>query len=633
MNLRNRYFLLFDTLLVLLSVAVSFSLRFDTLNAWDYLTENWFFAPLLLLIRLPLFYAFGLYRRLWRYASVNEFVAIGEAVLLGSAIDIAAVLVFLAPLGLIGRFPRSVVLIESMLTLLFVGGIRFSFRLSGHKRSSQRVEVFERRSVKKRVLIFGAGDAGALIVRELRANPELGLEPIAFLDDDIAKKGLRIHDVPVMGERSDLEEIVQAQQVDAVIIAMPTAPGRVIREITELCRQVGMPVKTMPGLYEILGGSVKVSAIREVQLEDLLRREPVTIDLAQVGQYLGKTRVLVTGAGGSIGSELCRQIARFNPERLILFELAENNLYQIHRELVEHFPSVFIAPIVGDVRDPSKVERIFSQQRPQVIFHAAAHKHVPLMESNVDEVISNNVFGTLNVLQASARHKVQRFVFISTDKAVNPSSVMGAAKRIGEMLITSAAEMTRSAKSDGLPDSSSGPNTLCTAVRFGNVLGSSGSVVPLFKEQVAVGGPVTVTHPDVQRYFMTIPEAVNLIIQAAALGKNAEIFVLDMGEPVRINDLATDVIRLSGLELGDDIEIAYIGLRPGEKLIEELFTASEQPQPTQHPRILVAKADRCDAARLRRDLAELQSLLQTYDVAKIKAKLKEIVPEYAPEGR
>jgi FlaA1/EpsC-like NDP-sugar epimerase len=370
-------------------------------------------------------------------------------------------------------------------------------------------------------------------------------------------------------------------------------------------------------LYEILGGSVTVSAIREVELADLLRREPVRIDLKQVGLYLGDARVLVTGAGGSIGSELCRQIARFEPERLILFELSENNLYQIHRELKTHCPDLDVLPILGDVRNLNKVKETFARLQPHVVFHAAAHKHVPLMESNVDEVVPNNIFGTRNVLEASQECGVKRFVFISTDKAVNPKSVMGATKRIGELLVQ---------------EVSSRKNGAFVAVRFGNVLGSSGSVVPLFKEQIAAGGPVTVTHPDIQRYFMTIPEAVSLIIQSGAMGTGGEIFVLDMGQPVRIRDLAEDLIRLSGFQPGVDIEIVYTGLRPGEKLNEELFTAREQCMATKHQQILIAKVERCDGERLRRGLADLEKLVQSRDSAKIKSKLREIVPEYAPES-
>lgn len=618
MIFRNRFLVLFDIFAILLAVACAFALRFDTLRVWDYLTASWFFAPLLLLIRLPTFYFFGLYRRLWRYASVNELVAILEAVALGFIIVAVAVLILLVPSGLVPFFPRSVILLEGMLTLLLVGGIRFSFRLSQNVQTRQQAVIFggEHRTSRKRVLIFGAGDAGAMIVREMQANPALGLEPIAFLDDDSAKKGLRIHNVPVLGDRSALVEAKQSHAIDAVIIAMPTAPGRTIREIAGLCHQAELPVKTMPGLYEILGGTVKVSTIREVELEDLLRREPVRIDLEQVGQYLRDARILVTGAGGSIGSELCRQIARFQPSRLILFELSEHNLYQIHRELAARFSSLEVAAVTGDVRDENKVDWVFAEHKPQTIFHAAAYKHVPLMESNVDELVANNVFGTLNTINASLRYEAKRFVLISTDKAVNPRSVMGASKRVAELLVQNAAQQKA---------------TVVVAVRFGNVLGSSGSVVPLFKEQIAAGGPVTVTHPEMRRYFMTIPEAASLIIQAAALGQGGETFVLDMGDLVKINDLASDLIRLSGFEPGRDIEIVYTGSRPGEKLREELFTAREQRGATTHQQIFVAQGNGCDGEKLHQALGELEALVKQRDLRGIRAKLIEMIPEYTPE--
>jgi FlaA1/EpsC-like NDP-sugar epimerase len=443
------------------------------------------------------------------------------------------------------------------------------------------------------------------------------MNPIAFLDDDLKKKGLRINNIPVLGDHAHLPQAVEAHAIDLVVIAMPTAPGRIIREIAESCRQVNVAVKTMPGLYAILSGSVKVSAMREVELEDLLRREPVTIDLAQVGQYLGGARVLVTGAGGSIGAELCRQIMRFKPAQLILFELSEHNLYQIHRELTTRFPSADIVPLLSDVRDAAKVARVFAEKKPQVVFHAAANKHVPMSELNVAEVIACNVFGTRNVLDASLQNDIARLVLISTDKAVNPRSVMGACKRVTELLLQDAARKHRRA---------------FMAVRFGNVLGSNGSVVPLFKEQIAAGGPVTVMHPEIRRYFMTISEAVSLIVQAGALGKGGEIFVLDMGEPVKIDDLARDVIRLSGFEPGRDIEIVYTGLRPGEKMNEELYRASEQRVVTPHQQIFMAQSERGDEAKLQRAVADLEALVCAASPDALRTKLQEIVPEYEFEN-
>ncbi len=613
MTLRNRYFLLLDLALIGLAVFASFAVRFDTLSVWDYIAPNWFFLPLVWLIRLPIFYAFGIYRRLWRYMSVNEIVAVIEATLLGSAVAAVVILLGLPALDLIPGFPRSIILIEGGLTLFLIGGLRFSFRLTRHWQKGASGADESPAETKRRVLVFGAGDAGDLIVREMRTNPALGLEPVAFLDDDPGKRGATIQNLPVLGDRRHLADVVAARNIDLVVIAMPTAPGRVIREIAESCRQADVLVRTIPGLYEILGGAVKVSAIRQVQLEDLLRRDPVKIDLDQVGGYIGGTRVLVTGAGGSIGSELCRQIARFKPQKLILFDLSEHNLYQIHRELGKQFPALTLAPIIGDVRNREKVDALFAQEQPQVVFHAAAHKHVPMVEWNVAEAIATNVFGTRNVLAASARVGVGRFVLISTDKAVNPRSVMGATKRVAELLARDAAAQ--------------GPGVVVT-VRFGNVLGSSGSVVPLFREQIAAGGPVTVTDAEVERYFMTIPEAVSLIIQAAALGKGGELFVLDMGEPVKISELARDLIRLSGFEPGEDIAITYTGLRVGEKLREELFAANEQPQRTTHAQIFAARTEQRDGAILHRALAELEMLVRAGDAPELRHKLGEVVPEY-----
>lgn len=610
MTLRNRHFLFLDIVLTLFSVAFAFSLRFDTLNAFDYFAQSWFFPPLLLIFRAPLLFLFGVYRRLWRYASVNEFLSLGQAIGLSSTLTGVVIVLLVVPIAGVSGFPRSIILLEALLALVMIGGLRFTLRLSPTVR---RQSFFVSRATKQRVLVFGAGDAGSLIVREMIANPALGLEPVGFIDDDSTKQGMRIHNLPVLGDRAAIGEIVAECNVDAAIVAMPTAPGKIIREVIDACRQAGIPFKTIPGLYEILSGKVQVSAIRQVELEDLLRRDPVTIDLGAVGKYLQNARVLVTGAGGSIGSELCRQITRFHPATLILLELSENNLYQIDRELTH--AGTRIVPILGDVRDAGKVASVFAREQPQVVFHAAAHKHVPLTELNPHEVIANNVLGTRNLLDVCVQHRVRRFVLISTDKAVNPRSVMGASKRIAEMMVQS-----RLYRNEHFSP---------VAVRFGNVLGSSGSVVPLFKEQIAAGGPVTVTHSDVERYFMTIPEAVSLIIQAAALGQGGEIFVLDMGEPVKITDLAKDLIRLSGFEPDRDISIVFTGLRPGEKLREELFADNESRLLTKHPQIQMARGAPMNDDFLRAAIEKLSTDLQNHDVASIKRKLQEIVPEFS----
>jgi len=617
MIVRNRIFLFTDIFLIAAAAVSAFVIRFDTFLVWPYLVQGWFLIPLTITTRLALFYLFGLYRRMWCYASVNELLSTALAVLAGSAIVTILIFGVGFPLGIVEDFPRSVLAIEGMLSFLFTGGTRFSLRILRRAGSSEKGTALQRRSeIPKRVLIVGAGDAGAMIVREMRANPGLGLLPMGFVDDDVAKLGMRIHGVPVLGTRSDISDLAIRYGIEEVIIAMPTAPGKVIREFSALCEKAGVRYKTIPGIYELLDGSVSVSHIRDVQLEDLLRREPIAIDLEEVGRFLADARVLVTGAGGSIGSELCRQTARYNPERLILLDHGENSIFHIHRELAALFPNLDIVPLICDIRDKDKIQQIMGRYTPTVIFHSAAHKHVPLMELHADEAVTNNIIGTQNLIEASERYGVKRFVLISTDKAVNPKSVMGASKRVAEMLIQGMAKRNGRA---------------FVAVRFGNVLGSSGSVIPLFKDQIAAGGPVTVTHPEVKRYFMTIPEAVQLVIQAAAMGKGGEIFVLDMGEPLKIVDLAKDLIKLSGLEPGRDIDIVYTGLRPGEKLSEELFREGEHIKITKHEHILIAEADDFDEEKLHESILELKRLAKEMDGKKIKQKLGEIVPEYQPD--
>jgi FlaA1/EpsC-like NDP-sugar epimerase len=619
MVVRNRYFLLADIFFVAVAAISAFVIRFDTFQVWPHLAQAWFLIPLAIIIRPPLFYLFGLYRRMWNYASVNEVLSIVGAVLAGSVIMAVLIWGFGLPLGIVTGFPRSVLIIEGMLSLLLLGGTRFALRIMAGQKTSEKGAALRRMpQAQKRVLVVGAGDAGAMIVREMRANPGLGLMPVGFIDDDVVKQGMRIHNVPVLGTRDDISGLVAQHAIEEVIIAMPTAPGRVLREFRAICEGVGVRYKTIPGIYELLDGSVSVGQIRDVQLEDLLRREPIAIDLEEVGRFLAGARVLVTGAGGSIGQELCRQIARYDPQRLILLDKGETSIFYIHRELVARFPYLHIAPLVCDIRDKKKIEQIMGRYTPTVVFHSAANKHVPLMEVNVDEAVTNNVIGTQNLIEASQKHGVKRFVLISTDKAVNPRSVMGASKRVAEMLIQEMARRNGRA---------------FVAVRFGNVLGSSGSVIPIFKAQIAAGGPITVTHPEARRYFMTIPEAVQLVIQTAAMGKGGEIFVLDMGEQIRILDLAMDLIALSGLEPGQDIDIVYTELRPGEKLCEELFREGERVGITKHEHIFIAEADDFDGEALREGVLELERLTREMDGEGVKRKLKELVPEYQLAGR
>jgi FlaA1/EpsC-like NDP-sugar epimerase len=617
--IRNRYFFFVDVLLMPLAVGVSFWLRLDVAGLQPYVRTLLVFASLAAVVKPAIFYLFGLYRRYWRYASANELVNVALATLTGTAV---VTLLTYSPASLIWDFrplPRSIPILDWLVSLPLVGGTRFAMRLAtdwslawiwrnNHGEGNQHRE--------RRVLVMGAGSAGAMIVREMQANPGLGLAPAGLLDDDRAKVGMTIHGVLVQGARDDIPRLVREEHIDQVIIAMPTAPGQAIRDVVTICQQAGVACKTMPGIYELISGQVSVKQVREVRIEDLLRREPVRMDGAAAGRYLADAVVLVTGAGGSIGAELCRQIASYHPAQLLLLGHGENSIYHISRELRHRFPHLIVRPFIADVRDYGRLMAIFAHYCPNVIFHAAAHKHVPLLETNVAEAVMNNVSGTEMLLRAAEAHEVARFVLVSTDKAVNPVNVMGATKRLAELLVQDAARRTGRAY---------------VAVRFGNVLGSRGSVIPLFQHQIATGGPVTVTHPEMRRYFMTIPEAVQLVIQAAALGHGGEIFVLDMGEQVRVVDLATELLRLSGLEPGRDVEIVFTGPRPGEKLSEELFANGEEPRPTRHEKILVAHGNNTwDSTALSRHLQDLQVLAGEGDATRIIAKMQEIVPEYRP---
>jgi FlaA1/EpsC-like NDP-sugar epimerase len=465
------------------------------------------------------------------------------------------------------------------------------------------------------VLIAGAGSAGESIARELRQNPRNGILPVGFADDDRSKHGHRLHGLPVLGSLADIPGIVRRERVQEVVIALPSAPGTVVREIVRLAAEAGVKTRTVPSLSDLISGRVQASALRQVEIQDLLRRTPVQTKLEQAhGQAYGRT-VLVTGAGGSIGSELCRQLARLGPERLILLGHGENSIFDVRQELTDSFPAVALESVILDVRDREGLERVFDRFQPFSVFHAAAHKHVPLMESNVAEAVTNNVLGTKNMVELAAASGAEHFVLISTDKAVRPTSVMGATKRVAEQIVQETAELT-------------GRNFV--SVRFGNVLGSRGSVVPTFLRQIAAGGPVTVTHPEMRRYFMTISEAVQLVLQAGAIGKGGEVFVLDMGEPMKVMDLATDLIRLSGLEVDRDIEIRFSGARPGEKLYEELFFSAESAVPTDFPKILRAK-NGCLPTGLGRTASELISAAQElWSDHDLRVFLQRLVPDYEP---
>ncbi len=620
---RNRYFFFADLLLVGLGAVASFWLRMDVAGFQSYSRTMLVFAALAMLVKPAIFLAFGLYRRFWRYASAKDLIIITLSTLSATAVTTLAIYSLASLFVDFRPMPRSIPIIDFLVSVPLVGGPRFAVRLIArhefplHLRNNRNHPLKQERDENKRVLVMGAGDAGAMIVREMQANPGLGLEPVGLLDDDRAKVGMTIYGVPVRGTRDHIPRLAQRGEVDEVIIAMPTAPGRAIREVVDLCQQAGVSYKTIPGIYELISGRVSVKQVREVGIDDLLRRDPVQIEGGEMMRYLSGAVVLVTGAGGSIGSELCRQIAPQNPDRLLLLGHGETSIYHILRELRETFPGLDVCPLIADIRHAERLEALFARHEPDVIFHTAAHKHVPLMECNVSEAVTNNVCGTRRLLEATVAHDVGRFVLISTDKAVNPVNVMGATKRVAELLVQDVARRT------GRP---------YVVVRFGNVLGSRGSVVPLFQRQIAEGGPVTVTHPEMERYFMTIPESVQLVIQAGALGEGGEIFVLDMGEQVRIVELAQEIIRLSGLEPGRDIEIVFTEPRPGEKLSEELFAADEEPRRTRHEKILMAYGNNhWSSSALSEHLDELKALARNGYSERVQAKLEEILSRYRPD--
>jgi len=603
---KRRYALAAADAAVVAGAAVgAFGIRYFSTEALDYVGEYWWLVPLSVAICLGSFRIFGLYGWVWYYMGLKEAVALSKAITV-SSVAIAAIAMAATRLS----FPETVLIVEWLLLMVFVGGERLLFRI-WRESTAKKAEAGVR---GKRLLIVGAGDASETIIREIDKNPKLGYQPVACADDDRRKLGRNLHQVPVLGTTEDIPDLVSQHHIEEIVIAIPSASGAEMRGIVEQCERSRVSFRTLPALHELIAGNMTFGQIREVQIEDLLGREPHTEDLTGVASYLTGARVLVTGAGGSIGSELCRQIAIYEPAELILFDWGENSMYQAEMELCQKFPTLNMEIVVGDIQNQARVDEVMKAHRPTVIFHAAAHKHVPLMELNPGEAVLNNITGTRVLVQAADRYGVDRFVFISSDKAVNPTSVMGTTKRIGEAMIQCKASVSQ---------------TRFAAVRFGNVLGSQGSVVPLFKRQIAQGGPITVTHPEAMRYFMTISEAVQLIIQAAGLGRGGEIFILDMDRPVKILDLAKDMIRLSGLDEGD-IEIKLIGWRPGEKLCEELLTAEEEINATVHRKIFVARPNSIDATQLWQELEELEELALGSDAEAIKRKLKQIVPGYQP---
>ena len=592
--------------LVSVSNIFAFWLRFDG-DLTPEVLDIWMNSIFVVIgVRLLFIWWNGLNEGMWRYAGVNDACRILKAVA-GSSVAL-----YLVIHGLMGRaaYPRSVFVIDALLLLLMLGGVRMTRRIVPEALGMGR-------NKGRRVVFYGAGDAGAMVLHEIRQNPAVPFRPVAFIDDDPKKRGLRIEGVPVLGNRADLAWIIEEHRVEEVIVTMPSASARLMRDIVRECGESGLSVKTVPGIGDLLNGRVGAQDIRQVRLEDLLSREVIQTDMVRVRTMLAGRRILVTGGGGSIGSELCRQIASCDPEGITILDQCENRLYLGFLELGERFPKIALDPIVADICNAGRMERILKDVSPHIIFHAAAYKHLPLMENDPVEAVSSNILATRNLALMAGRHGVEKFILISTDKAVRPTSVMGATKRVAEMLVSELAAQSG--------------RTTYTTVRFGNVMGSNGSVIPIFRNQIERGGPVTVTHPDVRRFFMTTSEAVQLVLQSAVMGQGGEVFVLDMGEQIRILDLAKNLITLSGLRPGDDIPIVFTGLRKGEKLEEELFDEGEISHRTSHPKIKRATGVPLrDPLQFHRCVGDLDQLRVSADRGVLIEKIAEMVPSYTP---
>lgn len=603
----NVLLLFADGLAINLAFILAFLLRFDSnfINGaqsaeyFDVYVQN---ILTFTVIKLVIFYFFGMYNNLWKYASIEELMQ----VIATSFVAMAATLSYTFIMQ--HHLPRSIYIITFMLDIILIGGIRFSYRAARRMRNNG---INSNKNLK-RVMIIGAGQAGAMVIQELKNHEELNSTPIAVIDDNDTKLGKKINGIPVLGDRYHIRKIAERKKIDEIIIAIPSSSKKEVKEILEECSKTKCKLKMVPGIYELIDGQVSIQKIRNVDIADLLGRDQVKVDLEEISGYVNNKTVLVTGGGGSIGSELCRQITTFNPKKLLILDIYENNAYDIQNELLRNYPELNLEVLIASVRDRKRIEEIFLKYKPNVVFHAAAHKHVPLMEANPHEAIKNNVFGTLNVAECADQYGVEKFVLISTDKAVNPTNVMGATKRITEMIVQA---MSRKSKTEFV------------AVRFGNVLGSNGSVIPLFRNQIAKGGPVTVTHADITRFFMTIPEAAQLVIQAGAMAKGGEIFVLDMGEPVKIINLAENLIRLSGFEPHVDIDIEITGLRPGEKLYEELLMDEEGLKETRHNKIFIGQPIFMDYKVLVTELNRLREIVMG-DGEDIKDYIEHMVPTY-----
>lgn len=599
--------ILLDILLTVLASFLAIFIRLEFQMDWIFWDTYIKWMWLDILITILVFAFFHLYRSLWKFASMVELRSLMMAVFIS---DFLKLFVFVLVLDI--QLPRSWYIMEPILLLAFTGFTRFSYRNLRSMRNNMNYRP--KSDAIKNVMIVGAGEAGNILLREIYLSQYLEKRVVCLIDDDPRKIGKFMNGVPIVGNRNEIQNATKKYQVSEIYIAMPSASAKTRGEIIEICKDTGCVMKTLPGIYQMINGEVSVSKLKNVEIEDLLGREPIRVNLHQIASYVKDKVIMVTGGGGSIGSELCRQIASNDPRQLIIIDIYENNAYAIQMELKEKYPDLNLIVRIASVRDEYKIDCLFKEFQPDIVYHAAAHKHVPLMEDSPNEAIKNNVFGTLNVVKAADKYHVQRFVQISTDKAVNPTNIMGATKRMCEMIVQSVNRYSQ---------------TEFTAVRFGNVLGSNGSVIPLFKKQIAHGGPVTVTDKDIIRYFMTIPEAVSLVIQAGIYARGGEIFVLDMGKPMKIDDLARNLIKLSGYIPDVDIPIVYTGLRPGEKLYEELLMGEEGLRKTENTSVFIGKPIEFDDQLFFEQLRELKTLVyQEND--NIKQKVHEIVPTYQP---
>ena len=606
----RRALLLFlgDVVIIIMASVGALIARFDfSYSSIDavYLDSMYHYLPIHILTTVLIFYFCRMYHSLWKFISIHELGYIILANTVSFFMQIAGFHLMQYPI------PRSYFFAQILLQTVMVIGIRFSYRFCRYLKEA-REQRFGCGEPQKRVMIIGAGDAGRAIIKEILDSRHLTMKVCCVIDDDCNKKGRYINGIPIVGDRSVILKNVEKYKIDKIILAIPSASKEERREILEICKMTKCELKTLPGMYQLIDGELNIGKLRDVEITDLLGRDPIQVNLDEIMGYVEQKVIMVTGGGGSIGSELCRQIAMYNPKQLIIFDVYENNAYEIQQELKRHHPELNLVVLIGSVRNTHRMETVFEKYRPDIVYHAAAHKHVPLMEDSPNEAIKNNVFGTYKTAKAASEYGVKRFVLISTDKAVNPTNIMGASKRLCEMIVQSFDKISK---------------TEFVAVRFGNVLGSNGSVIPLFKKQIAEGGPVTVTHKDIIRYFMTIPEAVSLVLQAGAYARGGEIFVLEMGAPVRIDDMARNLIRLSGYTPDVDIKIEYTGLRPGEKLYEELLMAEEGMKETANKLIHIGKPIEMDEETFFDKLVELKEACYNDDES-IKEKVQKLVPTY-----